>query len=164
MIHFMGPSLFNHLRRSADTTTGYRDLIGGNAILAIDPNTANSQSAVLTTVAVWSQVEAGVAVITACLPTIRSLFHRKSLESLVNNLRSALSLHSLNNSQHRPDHDNDPTRRDTATILDKVGKGESGNVYPTIDTEITGNYNSSDDVPANAIYLQSGLGVEEEHV
>lgn len=157
----MNPS---NLRRSADTTTGYRDLIGGNAILAIDPNTANNQSAVLTTVAVWSQVEAGIAVITACLPSIRPLFHRKSLESLVNSLRSAISLHSLNNSQHRPDHGNDPTHRDTATVLDKVGKGKSGIAHPTIDTEITGNYNTSEDVPANTIHLQSGLGIEEEHV
>ncbi|KAL2036478.1 hypothetical protein N7G274_010813 [Stereocaulon virgatum] len=130
-----------------DTTTGYRDLI-----------------AVLTTVAVWSQVEAGIAVITACLPSIRPLFHRKSLESLVNSLRSAISLHSLTDSQHRPDRDNEPTHRDTAIILDKVGKGKSGNVYPTIDTEITGNCNSSDDVPAHTIYLQNGLGVKEERV
>jgi hypothetical protein len=75
-----------------------------------------------------------------------------------------MSLHSLNNPQHRLNHDNDPTRRDTATILDKVGKGRSGNVYPTINTDITRNYESSDDIPANAIYLQSGLGVEEKHV
>ncbi|KAL2043666.1 hypothetical protein N7G274_003973, partial [Stereocaulon virgatum] len=120
----------SHREASGNTTTGYRDLI-----------------AVLTTVAVWSQVEAGIAVITACLPSIRPLFHRKSLESLVNSLRSAISLHSLTDSQHRPDRDNEPTHRDTAIILDKVGKGKSGNVYPTIDTEITGNCNSSDDVP-----------------
>ena len=160
----MSPNLFNHLRRSADTTNGYRNFIGDNAILVIDPNTTNSQSAVLTTVAVWSQVEAGIAVIAACSPSIRPLFHRKSLESLVDSLRSAMSLHSLNNPQHRLNHDNDPTRRDTATILDKVGKGRSGNVYPTINTDITRNYESSDDIPANAIYLQSGLGVEEKHV
>ena len=54
----------------------------------------------MTNIEVWSQVEAGVAVIAACLPTLRPLFRGKSLETLINSFRSMLSLASLDRSQH----------------------------------------------------------------
>lgn len=106
--------------------------------------------------------------VAACLPAVRPLLRGKSVESMLNSLRSALSLHSLNNSQQRPDADGDHTARDTAIILDKVGKPESVTTYPSIDTEITGNYDLSGNIPTggptNAIYLQSRLGIKEERV
>jgi len=67
-----------------ESTPGYRDVIG------IDTN-------VLT----WSQVEAGVGIIAACLPTLRPLFMGKAPESIINSLRSALSLNSLTSSVRR---------------------------------------------------------------
>ena len=43
---------------------------------------------------VWSQVEASVGVIAACLPTLKPLLHGQSPESILRSLRSRLSLHS----------------------------------------------------------------------
>ena len=40
-------------------------------------------------------IEAGLAVIAACLPTLRPLFGKISVDSIVNSVRSALSLDSL---------------------------------------------------------------------
>lgn len=44
---------------------------------------------------VWSQVEAGVAVVAACLPTLRPLLFGKSIDSLIGSIRSMLSLNSI---------------------------------------------------------------------
>ena len=44
-------------------------------------------------------IEAGLAVIAACLPTLRFLIGKVSLHSMVNSVRSALSLGSMH-SQH----------------------------------------------------------------
>lgn len=40
-------------------------------------------------------IQMGVAVIVACLPTLRPLFHGLSVESVVRSIRSAVSLHSM---------------------------------------------------------------------
>ena len=46
-------------------------------------------------------MEAGVAVIAACLPTIKPLIHGRAAESVVNSVRSALSLQSMGSSRER---------------------------------------------------------------
>ena len=61
---------------------------------------AEKDLALVTNIEVWSQVEAGVAVIAACLPTLRPLFLGKSLETLISSIRSMLSLTSIDRSQH----------------------------------------------------------------
>ncbi|KAF2205334.1 hypothetical protein GQ43DRAFT_386103, partial [Delitschia confertaspora ATCC 74209] len=43
----------------------------------------------------WTIPETCIAVVCACLPTLRPLFHGWSPESLVGSVRSALSLHSV---------------------------------------------------------------------
>ncbi|KAL8760592.1 MAG: hypothetical protein Q9184_003224 [Pyrenodesmia sp. 2 TL-2023] len=43
----------------------------------------------------WPMVQMGIALITACLPTFRPLFHGASTESIVRSVRSKLSLQSL---------------------------------------------------------------------
>jgi len=43
----------------------------------------------------WSLVEASLAVVSACLPTIRPLFHGMSPESVIRSIRSRISLHSI---------------------------------------------------------------------
>lgn len=47
----------------------------------------------------WSLIETGVAVPVACLPTLRPLFHGLSPESVMNSIRSVISLSSLHSSQ-----------------------------------------------------------------
>ena len=43
----------------------------------------------------WSIIETGIAVPVACLPTLRPLFHDRSLKSLFNWIRSKISLTSI---------------------------------------------------------------------
>ena len=49
----------------------------------------------------WSIIETGVAIIAACLPTLRPLFSNWSLESVIRSVRSAISLNSLRSSSQR---------------------------------------------------------------
>ena len=43
----------------------------------------------------WVVIEASLAITSACLPTLRPLFHGMSPESIIRSVRSVLSLHSL---------------------------------------------------------------------
>lgn len=43
----------------------------------------------------WSLVEASLAIVSACLPTIRPLFKGLSPESVIGSIRSLFSLHSI---------------------------------------------------------------------
>ena len=45
----------------------------------------------------WSLLEAGLALIAACLPSLSVLFAKRSLASVISSVRSALSLRSLRN-------------------------------------------------------------------
>ncbi|PQE20897.1 MFS transporter FHS family L-fucose permease protein [Rutstroemia sp. NJR-2017a BBW] len=65
-----------------DTTLGYRDFLG-----------------LVTNVEIWSKVEVCIAVIAACLPTLRPLFAGGSPESVIGSRRSVLSLNSLDGSR-----------------------------------------------------------------
>jgi hypothetical protein len=48
----------------------------------------------------WSMLELGIAMVASCLPILRPLFNDFSAESVINSIRSALSLNSLG-SQNR---------------------------------------------------------------
>lgn len=49
----------------------------------------------------WSLIETGVAVPVACLPTLRPLFHGLSPESVINSIRSMISLPSIHSQQKK---------------------------------------------------------------
>lgn len=51
---------------------------------------------------VWSYVEVGVGVVAACLPTLRPWLQRRTAESIVNSVRSEISLHSLGSGDKHP--------------------------------------------------------------
>lgn len=55
----------------------------------------------VTTILYWSMIEAGLAIIAACLPNLRFLVSKVSLDSVVNSVRSALSLDSLHSQRSR---------------------------------------------------------------
>lgn len=55
-------------------------------------------------------VEMGVALVVACLPTLRPLFHGFSAESVVRSVRSKLSLQSLRSKPSSTDAKGDNTR------------------------------------------------------
>jgi hypothetical protein len=61
-----------------------------------DPTLDVNQS--VSTVMYWSMIEAGICIVAACLPTIQQLFRGHSLRSVVNSVRSAISLQSLSGS------------------------------------------------------------------
>jgi len=49
----------------------------------------------ITSILYWSMIEAGIAVIAICVPTLRTLIAARSVQSLVTSVRSKLSLDSL---------------------------------------------------------------------
>ncbi|KAL2044671.1 hypothetical protein N7G274_002445 [Stereocaulon virgatum] len=49
----------------------------------------------------WSIVEAGLSLIAACLPTLRLLVAKTSMDSIVRSFRSAISLGSVASSRNR---------------------------------------------------------------
>ena len=49
----------------------------------------------------WSLIETGVAVPVACLPTLRPVFHGLSPESVINSIRSMISLSSIHSDQKK---------------------------------------------------------------
>ncbi|KAF2454427.1 hypothetical protein BDY21DRAFT_374041 [Lineolata rhizophorae] len=54
---------------------------------------------VVTTGLWWSMLESGIAAVAACALTLRILFTRRALESVVNSIRSAVSLASMGSQQ-----------------------------------------------------------------
>lgn len=59
----------------------------------VDP--ADCSIVTVSTILYWSMIEAGLAIIAACLPTLQFLVRKVSLDSIVNSVRSALSLQSM---------------------------------------------------------------------
>lgn len=56
----------------------------------------------------WSLIDTGVAVPVACLPTLQPIFHSLSPESVINSIRSMISLSSIHSQQkkeHRGSYD-----------------------------------------------------------
>ena len=53
----------------------------------------------VSTILYWSMIEAGLAVIAACLPTLQFLIRKVSLDGMISSVRSALSLQSMRSQQ-----------------------------------------------------------------
>ena len=70
----------------------------------------------------WSLLEAGLALIAACLPPMSYLFTHFNIHSVINSIRSTLSLHSFRSSQHSNGSKNYPHARDEHDL---------GNLYKT---------------------------------
>jgi hypothetical protein len=68
---------------------------------------------------VWSSVEPCLAVIGACLPTLRPLFSGMSPESVIGSIRSALSLQSV---EKRNKVDIEKGNNDSTPSVDPIGK------------------------------------------
>lgn len=63
----------------------------------VDP--ADCSQVTVSTILYWSMIEAGLAIIAACLPTLQFLVRKVSIDSMVNSVRSALSLRSMRSQQ-----------------------------------------------------------------
>ncbi|MCJ1265865.1 hypothetical protein MMC22_005746 [Lobaria immixta] len=64
------------------------EIINGGPNINVDPELTAS------TILYWSMIEGGLAVVAACLPTLRVLVSKMSLSSIIRSVRSALSLGS----------------------------------------------------------------------
>ena len=49
----------------------------------------------------WAYIEAGLALLAACLPSLSTLFARASIASIIRSVRSVLSLHSISSQNPR---------------------------------------------------------------
>jgi hypothetical protein len=65
---------------------------------SLDPTLDENLS--VSTVIYWSMIEAGLSLIAVCLPTAQNIFRGHSLGSVVNSVRSAISLPSITRSQN----------------------------------------------------------------
>ena len=117
----------------------------------------------MTNIEVWSLVEAGVAVIAACLPTLRPLFLGKSLETLISSFRSMLSLNSLDCSQHneRRGSDSEGLADSGSMNLDLVRVSDSQR--SEVESKATGNFIEHASGLANGIVMHTGFESKKEH-
>lgn len=109
----------------------------------------------ITNILIWGQVEASIAVVAACLPTLRPLFHGKSPESLIGSIRSILSLHSTGRWRL-----GERRASDSEALASKDGV----HLHIFHPTEVTGDYGKHIDVPENRIAMKTGISVDEERV
>ncbi|KAI9743050.1 MAG: hypothetical protein M1818_003345 [Claussenomyces sp. TS43310] len=97
------------------TTTGARDIRGEE-----------------TNVMVWGYVEAGVGVIAACLPTLRPLLNSRMPESIVNSVRSKLSLNSIRSPRRLSDSDGLAASGESFAMPDREAYGNTGSKVTTL--------------------------------
>ncbi len=119
----------------------------------------------MTNVVVWSQVEAGVAVIAACLPTLRPLVLGHSVDSLVGSIRSVLSLNSIERSQNaeRRGSDSEALTNGNDVNLNSIGAMESKSSH--LETQAArGSVRDDFNVPANGIMTRNVIAFKEEHL
>ncbi|KAF4629023.1 hypothetical protein G7Y89_g9132 [Cudoniella acicularis] len=127
------------------TTLGYRDFL-----------------ALVTNVEIWSEVEVCIALIAACLPTLRPLFSGNSPESIIGSIRSILSLNTLNSGGRTANLSRNPntvTEEDSIHLRPKDWKKGS-----SIGTEIT--RSNSENGAAGGdhhIMVKNDLSFTEEH-
>jgi len=62
-------------------------------------NTNVDPDLTVSTILYWSMIEGGLAIIAACLPTLRFLVGKLSLDSIVNSVRNVLTLESKRSRQ-----------------------------------------------------------------
>lgn len=63
-------------------------------------NTKVDPDLTVSTILYWSMIEAGLAIIAACLPTLQYLVRKVTLDKVIRSVRSTLSLHSNHSQQN----------------------------------------------------------------
>lgn len=76
----------------------------------------------------WLMLEAYLGIVAACLPSIRFLFKGFSPESVINSIRSALSLHSLRSNHSRMNDDGTGSQRGLQARSQESGVDNVGGV------------------------------------
>ena len=80
------------------TNAGINTMFDPDCLLLLQylSTTADCPQVTVSTILYWSMIEAGLGIIAACLPTLHFLVRKTSIASIVNSVRSAFSLPSLN--------------------------------------------------------------------
>ena len=134
---------------------------------AADPNVMSFASVVSSTTLYWSTLEAGLSIIAICLPTLRPLFARKSMDSIVRSVRGVMSLGSVTSSHNR---DTANATTDHYTEIEEHGIKTAHAVYltrPDGQVESYAMHNQSERSPKNmpgVIHVESQLAQENSMV
>ena len=133
---------------------------------------AKSSAAETVTITIyWSMIETGLALIAACLPSLRFLFGATTPASLVRSIRSAMSLHSLRSSQRsRQSQGRSQCSDQYKKIADPKHSGLSevrlaGDLEPGLEsTATTGDEELKDLTKPGEIYVQRSFHQEGRNV
>lgn len=116
----------------------------------------------VTNVEICSEVEACVAVIAACLPTLRPLFAGKSPESLIGSIRSIFSLNTVNNSSSAAGRSNQEgyveQSEEDGIHLQTIGWPN----FSSVGIEITGSNSENFNVDEDHITVKNDVEYREE--
>jgi hypothetical protein len=86
------------------------ETVSSSPLLVAHLMPTNYPLVVITGMMSWLLLEAHLGILAACLPTIRFLFKGLSPESVINSVRSALSLRSLNSMNTQNNDDREASR------------------------------------------------------
>jgi hypothetical protein len=116
----------------------------------------------VTNVEIWSEVEACVAVIAACLPTLRPLFAGKSPESLIGSIRSIFSPNTVKNSRSAVDRSNQEgyvkQSEEDGIHLQTIGWPN----FSSVGIEMTGSNSENFNVDEDHITVKNDVDYREE--
>lgn len=113
-----------------------------------------------TNVVVWSQFEVGVAVLAACLPTLRPLVFGFGPEGVIKSIRSLLSLSSRHFSK-RHGSDIESLNAKDCEYYEMGNNGFGGSLQATVDTTITGVSEDRPNFPQNKIFVQKDFSFKD---
>lgn len=111
-------------------------------------------------------MEAGIAVIVACLPTLNFLLGKRQLTSLINSIRSAISLESIRSNRSRQSHN-----ATAPTIQDNISTSSQAQIVKTstslsraqeddafgVEAHAMVNLEARPHVPPGKIFVQRGI-------
>ncbi|KAL9073756.1 MAG: hypothetical protein Q9161_002794 [Pseudevernia consocians] len=127
--------------------------------------------AVVSLILFWPMVEMGVALVAACLPTLRPLFHDVSVESVIHSVRSKLSLSSLRSTSKSSLTQGDTARRSNDSTRAFASKDVVTNALPEddeyLETHImadVGSERSENQLNAHKISIRNDLTQAFERV
>ena len=150
--------------RAAETTTGSRDVRGKltesqlfNLVQKL------ITQGVETNAMVWTFVEVGVGTIAACLPTLKPIFDSRTPESIVNSVRSKLSINSQGSpTRRKAKSDSSILKSDSYEML-AMDRSKSNSARKFgVHIEGGDSIHQNPAVPGNGILVENGLSVREE--
>ncbi|MCJ1462679.1 hypothetical protein MMC07_001282 [Pseudocyphellaria aurata] len=104
-------------------------------IISFEINNATSSTVdpdlAVSTILYWAMIEAGLAVIAACLPTLRFLVGKVSVSSILQSVRSALSLGSVSAQDQQNQSQRSPTYSKESYTPIKTGSSPSSTLNVT---------------------------------